>query len=65
MDFATVLNTKLDAWLAGKNPWITLPTGDKKTPFKRVRAKDMLGDPRIGWYYADKKKGSEKEDPAS
>lgn len=35
---------KTDAWKAGKNPWITVPTNQKNKPFIRVRANEYYGD---------------------
>lgn len=37
---------KLEAWRAGKNPWITVPGPSKKEAFVRVRANSLYGDPR-------------------
>lgn len=39
---------KLDAWLRGQNPWISVPNVDGQTnrPFKRVRANDLFGRSR-------------------
>lgn len=39
---------KIDAWKAGKNPWISIQVAEKGTnqPYKRVRANDLYGDPR-------------------
>lgn len=37
---------KLDAWKAGKNPWITVPGPSKNMAFVRVRANNLWGDPR-------------------
>ena len=39
---------KLKAWKAGKNPWITIPNGERGTnrPFIRVRANAYYGDHR-------------------
>ena len=43
---AEKLMNKLDAWRAGKNPWITVsgPSADKR--FVRVRANNVYGDPK-------------------
>lgn len=38
---------KLEAWRAGKNPWITVPGPSKKEAFVRVRANALYGDPRF------------------
>ena len=37
---------KLNAWRAGKNPWITVPGPSKKEAFVKVRANALYGDPR-------------------
>lgn len=37
---------KLDAWRAGKNPWITVKGTDRKHAFIKVRANDYYGDYR-------------------
>ena len=37
---------KLDAWLKGKNPWISVPGPSKKESFVRVRANMIYGDPK-------------------
>jgi hypothetical protein len=37
---------KLDAWLKGKNPWVTVPGPSKKESFVRVRANNLYGDPK-------------------
>lgn len=39
-------NNKLQAWRAGKNPWITVPGPSKNMAFVRVRANNLWGDPR-------------------
>lgn len=42
-------NFKVKAWSKGQNPWITIPNPDKNATNKlyiRVRARDLLGDPR-------------------
>jgi len=56
---ATKLLNMIDAWAAGKNPWITVtgPTPDKK--FVRVRANDVYGDPRYAKYSIFKNRGDE------
>ena len=43
---AEKLMNKIDAWRAGKNPWITVsgPSTDKR--FVRVRANNIYGDPK-------------------
>jgi hypothetical protein len=43
---------KQKAWLAGKNPWLSVPnenTADTKRRFVRVRADTYWGDPRKGF----------------
>ena len=37
---------KVEAWRAGKNPWITVPGTEAKARFIRVRANNLWGDPR-------------------
>lgn len=37
---------KLDAWKAGKNPWLTVPGPSSNMRFIRVRANSYWGDPR-------------------
>lgn len=37
---------KVEAWRAGKNPWITVPGPSKKEAWVRVRANSVYGDPR-------------------
>lgn len=37
---------KLNAWRAGKNPWITVPGPSSNMRFIRVRANSLYGDPR-------------------
>lgn len=37
---------KLDAWRAGKNPWLTVPGPSSNMRFIRVRANSYWGDPR-------------------
>ena len=40
---------KQKAWLAGKNPWISVPNGntsDTRARFVRVRAETEWGDPK-------------------
>jgi hypothetical protein len=37
---------KVEAWKAGKNPWITVPGPSKKEAWVRVRANSVYGDPR-------------------
>ena len=48
---------KLEAWRAGKNPWITVPGPSKKEAFIRVRANTLYGDPRYAFanIYGNKK----------
>lgn len=43
---AVKMGLKIDAWKAGKNPWITVSTTQKNKPFIRVRANDYYGDYR-------------------
>ncbi len=38
---------KIDAWRAGKNPWITVPGPSSNMRFVRVRANTLYGDPRF------------------
>ena len=43
---------KQKAWLAGRNPWITVPNGntnDTRARYVRVRAETEWGDPRKGY----------------
>ena len=37
---------KLDAWRAGKNPWITVPGPSSDKRFIRVRANTLYGNPK-------------------
>jgi hypothetical protein len=37
---------KIEAWRAGKNPWITVPGPSSNMRFVRVRANNLWGDPR-------------------
>ena len=37
---------KLDAWVKGKNPWITVAGPSKKEAFVKVRANSVYGDPK-------------------
>lgn len=37
---------KLNAWRAGKNPWITVPGPSSNMRFVKVRANALYGDPR-------------------
>lgn len=37
---------KLDAWKAGKNPWLTVPGPSSNMRFIRARANNYWGDPR-------------------
>lgn len=37
---------KLTAWGKRQNPWITVETGNPASPFQRVKANDIWGDPR-------------------
>jgi len=40
---------KINAWLSGKNPWITIPnpSGSKKESFVKVKANSFYGDPKF------------------
>lgn len=49
---------KQKAWLAGKNPWITVPNGnnsDTRARYVRVRAETEWGDPRKGFMFGGSK----------
>lgn len=37
---------KVEAWRAGKNPWITVPGTTSNQKFVRVRANSVYGDPK-------------------
>lgn len=37
---------KLKAWKKGKNPWVTVPTGESNRQYVRVRANGVYGDPK-------------------
>jgi len=37
---------KLDAWRAGKNPWITVPGPSSNMLFIKVRANTLYGNPK-------------------
>lgn len=37
---------KIEAWRAGKNPWITVPGPSSNMRFVRVKANNLYGDPR-------------------
>lgn len=37
---------KLEAWQAGKNPWITVPGTQSNQRFVKVRANAVYGDPK-------------------
>ncbi len=37
---------KLDAWRAGKNPWITVPGPSSNMRFIKVRANSLYGNPK-------------------
>lgn len=37
---------KLRAWKKGLNPWITVPSPHRNTPFIKKRANEVYGDPR-------------------
>jgi hypothetical protein len=50
---------KIEAWRAGKNPWITVPGPSKKESFVRVRANALYGDPRFAMANMFKMKGDE------
>jgi hypothetical protein len=44
-EFDKMIN-KLDAWRAGKNPWITVPGPSSNMRFIRVRANTLYGSPK-------------------
>jgi hypothetical protein len=49
---------KQKAWLAGKNPWLSVPnenTADTRARFVRVRADTYWGDPRKGFIHGSSK----------
>lgn len=51
----------VDAWFAGKNPWVTIPNPSKNEtnkPFIRVRADSYFGSPKEPYelYPSEKKK---------
>lgn len=50
---------KIQAWRAGKNPWITVPGPSKKEAFVRVRANALYGDPRYAMANIFKTRGEE------
>lgn len=43
---------RIEAWRAGKNPWITLENKDRKSnrPYYKVRANDLYGNPKNASY---------------
>jgi hypothetical protein len=43
---AEKLMDKANAWLAGKNPWITVPGPSSDRLIVRVRANSVYGDPK-------------------
>lgn len=50
---------KINAWRAGKNPWITVPGPSSNMPFVRVRANALYGDPRYATANIFKTRGDE------
>lgn len=44
--FESALN-KINAWRAGKNPWITVPGTQSNMRFIKVRANAVYGDPKF------------------
>lgn len=46
VSFADKALAKVEAWRAGKNPWITVPGPSRKERFVRVRANAVYGDPK-------------------
>lgn len=50
---------KIEAWRAGKNPWITVPGPSKKEAWVKVRANSLYGDPRYAMANIFKNKGDE------
>ena len=40
----------LDAWMAGKNPWITIHGTESNKPFEKVRANKLKGNPKDAYY---------------
>lgn len=50
---------KIEAWRAGKNPWITVRGPSKKESFVRVRANALYGDPKFAMANIFKMKGEE------
>lgn len=57
-EFDRAIN-KIEAWRAGKNPWITVPGPSKKEAFVRVRANALYGDPRYAMANIFKNRGEE------
>jgi hypothetical protein len=45
LDYNTKILNKVDAWLKGKNPWITIAGTTKKEAFVKVRANEYWGSP--------------------
>jgi hypothetical protein len=43
---------KVEAWLQGKNPWITVENNQRGTnrPFYKVRANELYGNPKNATY---------------
>lgn len=41
---------KLEAWRAGKNPWITVPGPSSNMRFVRVRANTLYGNPKTALF---------------
>lgn len=51
--------TKQEAWLNGKNPWVTVDNDNPNETakrFKRVRANELWGDPRVKYSIWNEKK---------
>jgi hypothetical protein len=44
-EFEKALN-KIEAWRAGKNPWITVPGSSSNMRFIKVRANSVYGNPK-------------------
>lgn len=50
---------KIEAWRAGKNPWITVPGVQSNMRFVRVRANALYGDPKFAAANIFKMRGDE------
>lgn len=50
---------KIEAWRAGKNPWVTIPGPSKKEAFVRARANAVYGDPKFAMANLFKSRGDE------